>query len=114
MKPLDLTSAVGPVGVGLIAVEEDDIALIGSTLLATDLNRTLATFQIHQKKAVEGLTTDAISWHVAEASDDYRIEEELLRKGAGSINIKIGTGLDIFFGGYHMVLLSCEERINDE
>lgn len=98
VKPLDLAAVVGTVGVGLIAVEEDDIARIGGALLTFGFDEALSTLDIHEKKAVEGLAADAVARHVVEVPDDHRIEEELVCEGTGGIDVEVRTGLNVLFG----------------
>ena len=98
VNPLDFAAVVGAVGVGLIAVEEDDIARIGGADLSAGFDETLPALNIHKKKAVKGLAADTVARHVVEVSDDHRIEEELLREGTGGIDVEVGAGLNVLFG----------------
>ena len=98
VEPLDLTAVIGAVGVGLIAVEEDDIARIGGAELSAGFDEELSAPYIHEKKAVEGLAADAVARHVVEVPDDHRIEEELVCEGTGGIDVEVRTGLNVLFG----------------
>lgn len=74
---------------GGVAVQQDDLALVGMEMAVPALDLAVPPLHMHDEEAVQGGSAQAVAGEIAEVSGDERIEEQILRLGAGRIDIII-------------------------
>ena len=74
---------------GGVAVQQDDLALVGMEMPVPALDLAVPPLHMHDEEAVQGGPAQAVAGEIAEVSGDERIEEQILRLGAGRIDIRI-------------------------